>query len=95
MSYLLLARAVTAGGGHYCEIHDVRERRLNQRQRSDLETAMRYLLRATTLEPVANIEVGIAELPYVDGDYEEIASFNGLVAGGLLLPNPREAKTDG
>lgn len=83
MSYLLHARAV--GHDHYCEIHVVRETSLAGHQVESLHLAMRHLLRAATPEPIAlhNIEVGIAELPFVDSDCEA----GGDPGGKLLLPD--------
>ena len=83
--YLLHARAL--GGEHYAEIHAVRNGKLLGFQRDALDTAMRWLLRASTPDPpdLEDIEVGIAELPFIEDDFEA----GGDPGGKLLLPDPR------
>jgi hypothetical protein len=86
---VILLRARAVGGEHYCEVHDVRHTRLEGPRLDALDQAMRWLLRATTpgeLLDLEAIEVGIAQLPFVDGDYEE----GGDPGGKVMLPDERK-----
>lgn len=84
----ILLQARAAADGYYVELRDLRETRLSDQQREDLERAMTFLLRASLAAPIqSEIEVGVAELPWVDGDLD----FTGDDPGGrLLLPQLNE-----
>lgn len=87
---LLYARA--AADGYYVELRDCRESRLDDRQREDLARAMTFLLRASLPPIQTEIAVGIAELPWVDGDLDRSGEDDGARLILPELPERRERK---
>lgn len=57
-----------------------RRERMTERQREDMEKAMRFLLRASCAEPMESVTVAVSEMPETDDDYHEGGDPGGKVA---------------